>query len=395
MATLAQVLPCNTHLQTIDLRNNEGVSDVGLRALADALPLCGVVVVRLDGTSPWIAYQKGRGARATVKLLKCWLSDHAPKETNTEVDEAGNDSAVTNATPASSGRGEHAREPMKLIVAAAEGSQAEVKRLLERMDNDRACADSEGRTALWHAARNGHACVVSTLLQGGGTDSEHERWDNYGVTPLIVAAAHGHVAVADVLLEAGANGRAADQSGRTPLVAASRLAAEYPHSRWGSSAGVQRVQNACVGNACRRIGKNDPELVRLNWSADDSAMCGTIDDSTVRALANAISAGASVASATSRTARAGHRDHSASHSGRSCARSLIPPLRDIDLRGSRQITDASLALLLQALSTAGHNCGVRTMLFVLWVALILNICLENNLFFLNIRTTDLLDGAGN
>jgi hypothetical protein len=370
---LAQVLPSNTHLQCIDLRNSTSLSDVGLCALASALPRCGVVLVCLDGTPPWKTCQRWRGATATVRFLKRWLDEHttqngleqatASSSTDEKDISAGGDSMKSRGVSASTtnddcGRGHDA---LKLVAAAADGSEAEVKRVLDRIGVYYGCTDSFGRTALWHAAANGHMNVVATLLEGGA-EVAIEKCDSQGVTPLLVAAAHGHGPVVVLLVKAGANVRASDRIGRTPLMAASRVVSDMnePDSRRRADGltmatatleAVHRVQRSVVANACHRICKNDPDLVTLDWAGDETM----IDDSDVRALANAISAGAAAASIAPATARS---RYSALNSAvvTSARGAQIPALRELDLRGSRQITDASLSLLVHALEEV--NSGV-------------------------------------
>ncbi|KAJ1480277.1 ankyrin repeat-containing domain protein [Baffinella frigidus] len=77
--------------------------------------------------------------------------------------------------------------------------------------------DSEGRTALLWAAREGHGEVAGVLVLAGA-DMQASRKD--GITPLHWAAEWGHAATVGVLLDLGANFAARDSRGHTALEAA-------------------------------------------------------------------------------------------------------------------------------------------------------------------------------
>ena len=80
-----------------------------------------------------------------------------------------------------------------------------------------------GRTALMHAAQNGHEAVVDTLHRLAGTSVLHA--DNEGGTALHTAAQHGRPGVVRYLLRAGANPNAVSTNicGVTPLILASQM----------------------------------------------------------------------------------------------------------------------------------------------------------------------------
>lgn len=76
------------------------------------------------------------------------------------------------------------------------------KLLLEGVDPN--VADEYHRTALSHAACQGHVAVVDALLAGGAWVEPHEDYDVYD-TPLMEAVIHGHLDIVKKLIEAGAN----------------------------------------------------------------------------------------------------------------------------------------------------------------------------------------------
>jgi hypothetical protein len=230
---LAKVLPHNTHLQQIDLHNNVGVSDGALRVLGAALLRCGVVTVTVHGTSGAKAHDTWQGAQETVQLLTNWLTGHQlDKELEEEEEQkhrtvgllrSGSVSSVTRTSVLASTVEERGPpDPMLLVLAAVEGSHDEVNQMLENGGAEVDDVDTEGRTALWHAAANGHAAVVSVLLDQG---SSVDRRDYQGRAALLEAAARGHARVVSQLLEGSADCRAIDNSGLTPVIVATRLLA--------------------------------------------------------------------------------------------------------------------------------------------------------------------------
>jgi ankyrin repeat protein len=90
-----------------------------------------------------------------------------------------------------------------LRTASYHGDAAIVRKLLlEGVDPN--VADEFHRTALSHAAGEGHAAVVDVLLAGGAWAEPHEDYDVYE-TPLMAAATHGHLEIVKKLVEAGAD----------------------------------------------------------------------------------------------------------------------------------------------------------------------------------------------
>ncbi len=72
-----------------------------------------------------------------------------------------------------------------------------VKLLLAKDGVDPDSKDTDGRTPLWWAARNGHEAVVKLLLAKDGLDSDSKGTD--GRTPLSWAAGDGREAVVKLL----------------------------------------------------------------------------------------------------------------------------------------------------------------------------------------------------
>ncbi|EHK18015.1 putative ankyrin repeat protein [Trichoderma virens Gv29-8] len=94
-----------------------------------------------------------------------------------------------------------ARNVTKLHIAAKAGLVSYVKELLGNFDIN--VPDIYDRTPLWWAASEGHAEVLSTLIEGG---ADLDRPDSYtGVKPLHVAASNEHPAAIAALLKAGVN----------------------------------------------------------------------------------------------------------------------------------------------------------------------------------------------
>ena len=105
----------------------------------------------------------------------------------------------------------------KIHEAAAKGEISEVKHLLKggflrRPDVE--AKDSNGMTALHHAARNGHIEVVRLLLDSGATVDAREQ---VGITPLSLAASRGHAVVIQLLSERGGDVNARSSTSWTPL----------------------------------------------------------------------------------------------------------------------------------------------------------------------------------
>src|SRR5690606_5836691 len=113
------------------------------------------------------------------------------------------------------------------LVAAAGGAADDPAgvQLLPRHKARVDARDRDGRTALHVAAFQGHAAIISALLDAGG--DVHAR-DAGQATPLLEAARGGSLAAFEALLAAGADPEAVDAQGRHALLLA--CAAEVPSS---------------------------------------------------------------------------------------------------------------------------------------------------------------------
>ncbi|MEX2214389.1 MAG: ankyrin repeat domain-containing protein [Phycisphaeraceae bacterium] len=141
-----------------------------------------------------------------------------------------------------------------LVAAALNGQKAAVRSLLI-LKADTNGQDSKGRTALYHAASQGHVDLVLALLKGGADPNispppplapalylasrqgnqqivdallKHKANVNVsGFPPLIPAAAAGHTKIVERLLDHGAQVNTADDDGTTALHAAAVKGYQY------------------------------------------------------------------------------------------------------------------------------------------------------------------------
>ncbi|KAK6827193.1 heterokaryon incompatibility protein-domain-containing protein [Apiospora arundinis] len=103
------------------------------------------------------------------------------------------------------------------ISTAAENGHCATVELLHKRGSLIDVTDGNGETALWWAARNGHIHVVERLLE---LNASTDIGDADKLTPLCAAAQKGHGMVVSVLLRSGGNVNAATTYGKTPLMLA-------------------------------------------------------------------------------------------------------------------------------------------------------------------------------
>eukprot|EP00439_Symbiodinium_sp_Y106_P052429 s925_g7.t1 len=101
-----------------------------------------------------------------------------------------------------------------LMHAAIDGHKA-IAYLLMDAGASTSWQDSDGRTALMHAAANGRIAIARLLVQFG---ADKDSQSTGGVTALMLAAAYGHTEIARLLVDAGADKDLQDIHGRTALM---------------------------------------------------------------------------------------------------------------------------------------------------------------------------------
>jgi len=105
----------------------------------------------------------------------------------------------------------------RLLRAAEQGDETELRRLLQADKGAVEFADASGDTALRLAARRGHASCVQILLAAGADVDDTSAFVRPGWTPLHEAASAGWADCVQALLEAGAITEAENHDGWTPL----------------------------------------------------------------------------------------------------------------------------------------------------------------------------------
>ena len=101
------------------------------------------------------------------------------------------------------------------LLAANEGRIEVVKALIESKRVSLSCQSDEGLTALMVAARNGHADVVSALLDTPQGKAMVNLQDDKGMTSLMHAVESGHSDIVTSLLKAGADLTITNNDGKT------------------------------------------------------------------------------------------------------------------------------------------------------------------------------------
>ena len=96
-------------------------------------------------------------------------------------------------------------------------------RILLESGADKECPNTNGKSPLLLAAREGRAKAVAALIQAG---SQVNTADHSAHTPLMHAAYRGHLEIVELLLKGGAEVNAKDRYHRTALM----LATEKAHA---------------------------------------------------------------------------------------------------------------------------------------------------------------------
>jgi ankyrin repeat protein len=108
-------------------------------------------------------------------------------------------------------------DPALPMAAGITDDDPEGVRILLRHKAHVDAVDSLGRSALMHAAREGHVAIARVLLEAG---ADAALADRHGSTPLMEAARAGATAIVVLLAERHPDAHAVDQHGRTALVLA-------------------------------------------------------------------------------------------------------------------------------------------------------------------------------
>ena len=112
---------------------------------------------------------------------------------------------------------------LRPIEYAVVGGHVEATTRLLEHGADIDIRNNEGRTPLFHVARNGRPDSMARLLLANGADPEIA--DYFGMTPLLIAAARGHTDMIGILMEHGVSLEQRDSLGRN----ARDLAVESGH----------------------------------------------------------------------------------------------------------------------------------------------------------------------
>ena len=168
--------------------------------------------------------------------------------------------------------------------AAARGDEQTIVALLEGSGSGSGSKtsidtrDSDGRTALHHAAAAGHAELVTVLVQRGAKTNtlDDGKW-----SPLHSAAAAGHALACSALLAAGADQSieaGAGSSGSTALIlAASKGRATVVRTLLGAGASTEAVDGSGASALHRAAGKGHLEIVEALLEGGGSAAATLLD----------------------------------------------------------------------------------------------------------------------
>ena len=128
--------------------------------------------------------------------------------------------------------------------ACQRGDREAVMQWLATGDVD--AKDSDGRTALHHAASSGYAELARSLLENGASPDIQ---DVNGQTPLHAAAHAGSASAVRVLLDAGADVSIQDSSGGDAALAVAQKAGNHGCARL-----IQRRERAMSKNSSTSSG---------------------------------------------------------------------------------------------------------------------------------------------
>jgi ankyrin repeat protein len=157
-----------------------------------------------------------------------------------------------------------------LMDAVREGDAAEVQKLLE-LGVDIGRPDSDGLTALHHAATNGHLRIVHLLVRHG---AKIPAATSRGYTPLAMAANSGHLAVVEYLIHFQHN-RAPRNENRTasPTQPAARSSAAPGEAGAVSSDGLDIFEAMAKAYASRT---NDEHMKELANAVKKGSLEGVV-----------------------------------------------------------------------------------------------------------------------
>jgi ankyrin repeat protein len=154
------------------------------------------------------------------------------------------------------------RDKKTALFHAAENDQAGVLSLLLREGADPNVRADYDRTALMATAERGHVFAIGALIDGGVNVDDTEQIN--GWTALMLAVKNGHVDAVSALVSAGADITKADLGGQTPLMMAAREG--IVSSLLGGISGLRRKRRTEYVNA--QDGKGKTALMYAVEKAD-------------------------------------------------------------------------------------------------------------------------------
>lgn len=143
-----------------------------------------------------------------------------------------------------------------LHIAAARGHLDMVERLIYGKGGKKAivvAADQDGDHPLHYASLEGHAKIVSLLLEKGALVNARAK---DGQTPMHWAAGNNHQAVVDILCDEGADPNCRDINKCTPL-------------HWAADAGNCQMAEKLLIRGCDVNAQNESKEIALHWAGSD------------------------------------------------------------------------------------------------------------------------------